>query len=589
MFKSIQWKIISLFMLLSLSLVIFVGTFLMNSLLDYYHERFYTTIASNTFINDLTTSLNDTLNTPDPVERIKELLNAYSIQLGIDSYRNIYILDGKNAQVLYSSDDSTSIEPSITQNILSALNGQRGDSIQKNSSFLDFALPLVKDGKTAYIVYIKDTKVELYDIVQEIAKNILLALVFGFIVALFLGLILSRNIIAPLKRLQARAEKMASGDFEHAIEIKADDEIGRLTRSFNFMASELKETLLKVENEKNKISTILLYMTDGVIAFDADGTLIHINPAAQVMLSVPMEEATKPFDEFFKDLNIDISLNYLFYLDRKINIEKDITINDRHIKAYFAAFEVEENTPGGVVVVLQDITEQEKLEKSRREFVANVSHELRTPLATIKSYSETLIENLDKDKDSFVVNFLKVIEKEADRMTRLVRDLLTLSRLDYNKNALKKVKFDLVQLVDEVVKKFQMTYKSHTIIFEVESEIPAFLGDKDKIEQVITNIISNAIKYSYENSKVIVKCGYRLTDAYIKVIDFGIGIPKEDLARIFERFYRVDKARSRETGGTGLGLSIAKEIVELHNGKITIESEYKKGTEVLITMPIYSG
>jgi len=242
----------------------------------------------------------------------------------------------------------------------------------------------------------------------------------------------------------------------------------------------------------------------------------------------------------------------------------------------------------GVVVVFQDITEQEKLDMERREFVANVSHELRTPLTTVKSYAETLMENAEKG--SMEANFLDVINIEADRMTRIVKDLLTLSRLDYDRSKLNKTTFSLQNLVRDIVRKLSIDAKNHNneISFEQTNEIPPFFGDRDRLEQVMTNIISNAVKYTPGGGKITVNCGYQYTDAIITVTDTGIGIPKEDISRIFERFYRVDKARSRKFGGTGLGLAIAKEIIDAHSGKIEIESTQGKGTKVTVKIPIYS-
>ena len=222
----------------------------------------------------------------------------------------------------------------------------------------------------------------------------------------------------------------------------------------------------------------------------------------------------------------------------------------------------------------------------RKEFVANVSHELRTPLTSIKSYTETLLDG-DIDDRELSVKFLKVINSEADRMTRLVKDLLQLSRLDNKQMKWNMKEISIVNLVKYTVNKMQIEAKNkgHTLVCHVIGDIPDIIGDKDRLEQVIVNIISNAIKYTQEDGNISVYIGKNYSEVYVKVTDNGVGIPEEDLPRIFERFYRVDKARSREMGGTGLGLSIAREIVEAHGGNISINSEYGKGTEVLIKIP----
>ena len=220
--------------------------------------------------------------------------------------------------------------------------------------------------------------------------------------------------------------------------------------------------------------------------------------------------------------------------------------------------------------------------------MANVSHELRTPLTTVKSYAETLLENAEEN--SLESNFLKVIDTEADRMTRLVKDLLTLSLFDYDKKYLNKASFDIGRLLEDIVSKLKMEAqrRKHDVFLEVDNGIPPFYGDRDRLEQVFTNIVTNAMKYTPDGGRIDVSCKFHLTDAIVIVKDNGIGIPKKDMPRLFERFYRVDKARSRKSGGTGLGLAIAKEIVEAHGGVINIVSEHGTGTTVTIRMPLYS-
>jgi two-component system sensor histidine kinase VicK len=246
----------------------------------------------------------------------------------------------------------------------------------------------------------------------------------------------------------------------------------------------------------------------------------------------------------------------------------------------------EHNETEGAMLVLQDVTEQEKLDKMRKEFVANVSHELRTPLTTIKSYTETLLDGAMESKEC-TVNFLQVINSESDRMTRLVKDLLQLSKLDYDKMEWNMNRLNVLNIIGDCIVKLEISakQKNQTLSFEAPLELCEINGDKDRIEQVILNIIGNAIKYTPENGCVKVTADKLEDYIEIRIADTGMGIPQEDIPRLFERFYRVDKARSRAMGGTGLGLSIAKNIVEAHRGSISVESEYGKGTEVIINFP----
>ena len=294
----------------------------------------------------------------------------------------------------------------------------------------------------------------------------------------------------------------------------------------------------------------------------------------------------KSFDEIFSEY--EITLGQILYLKHFNTTERVINHEGREISAYFAPFKTDDRS-GGVVVVLRDITEREKLEKSRKEFVANVSHELRTPLTTVKSYTETLSdlvsdENFDRNMYS---SFLRVIEGETDRMTRLVKDLLLLSSLGHSAGEESFEKIDIAFLTGNIVEKLQhyAKEKKQSLVYEPMNSLPQFMGNSDRIEQVITNIITNAIKYTPQNGSITVTTMYMFDSIAIKIKDTGMGIPEKDLEHIFERFYRVDKARSREMGGTGLGLAIAKEIVESHKGTISIKSKQNEGTEVMIKLP----
>jgi two-component system sensor histidine kinase VicK len=269
--------------------------------------------------------------------------------------------------------------------------------------------------------------------------------------------------------------------------------------------------------------------------------------------------------------------------DKNFNI---LSINNLIIKMGVVVSRNENGERESAILVLQDVTEQEKLDKMRKEFVANVSHELRTPLTTIRSYTETLLDGAVEDKE-YTVNFLKVINSESERMTRLVKDLLQLSKLDYDKMEWNMKKLNIKNILKDCAQKMEISakQKNQSITFEADENMPEINGDKDRIEQVFINIISNAIKYTPEGGSIHIRAEVKDTGIEARIKDTGIGIPKEDLPRLFERFYRVDKARSRMMGGTGLGLSIANNIVEAHKGSIRIESENGKGTEVILNFP----
>lgn len=582
MFKSIQWKIIAIFLLLTVSVMIVVGTFLLQNISAYYYNDFNNSLSTQVFTDELVDEFNSVITQDDGVYQCLERLKVYSVRMGIDSFRNYYILD-KSLNVLGGS---SPVQGSFdaTQNLALALSGEVGNLADKNMQYMDYALPV---GAGEYIIYVTDTKVEVNEIINNMFINIFWALLFGLLISLILGFFLSRTIISPISTLQHRSESMAEGDFTHKIEVRSRDEIGRLTIAFNEMAAKINTSLEEIQAEKNKVEAILLHMTDAVLAYDNNGELIHINPAGENLLG---EHKAKSFDEFFDMLDANISLYRILYIDPDDSVERDLEYKGKNLKAFFAPFNTERSVTAGVVVVFQDITRRQMLDNARREFVANVSHELRTPLTTIKTYAETITDMGDETVDPSVLHFVGVIEHEADRMTRLVKDLLTLSQLDSSKEPVdRRKKFDLSQLVSSVVEKLSITAKNngHRINLDVNMSSPVCFGNPDSIEQVITNIISNSIKYTPAGGKIDIGCYGDFSKAQIIVRDNGMGIPAADLPRIFERFYRVDKARSRQSGGTGLGLAIAKEIIERHEGTIEIESPNQKGTIVKITLPLY--
>ena len=405
------------------------------------------------------------------------------------------------------------------------------------------------------------------------------------IITLLVGYYISKSVVKPINRLIESAEKVANGEeIEISNQEKKKTEVDGLVNAFSLMTNELKQNLNEMVKQKKQIETILLHVTDGIIAFDMAGKIIHINPAATNLLQLKKDE--NEFDKIFKKLNIEINLEKIVYLENWTSSEQRINVGEKFINLLFAPFQDENDRPAGVVVVIQDITGHVKLDNMQKEFVADVSHELKTPITSIMGYADTLLET-EYDKE-MQTKFLEVISSEAKRMARLVTDLLVLSRYDNKKITKEETEFDLGELTKKCIERlqFEIEKKHHHVECFVTANVPPVKADKYGIERVILNIISNAIKYTPENGVIKAYVGFVYNDAYIKVIDNGIGIPEKDLNRIFERFYRVDKARTREMGGTGLGLSIAKEILNQNNGSIDIKSESGKGTEVVIRIPV---
>ena len=405
-----------------------------------------------------------------------------------------------------------------------------------------------------------------------------------FIIILIMGIFISKSITKPITKLIKSVEKITAGeDVKLESENGTDTQIGELVNAFTLMTNELKQNINEIERQKKQIETILLHMTDGVIAFNMEGKIIHINTAAMNLLK--LEQKDNSFEKIFNKLKLNINLEKIIYLENWTSSEHRLTIEDKCVNLFFVPFQDENNRQAGLIVVIQDITEHVKLDNMRKEFVADVSHELKTPITSIMGYADTLLEG-EHDKDT-QQKFLGVISSEARRMARLVTDLLTLSKYDSKKVKLEETEFDLGELTKKCQErlKFEIEKKHQNVECFVTANVPPVSADKYGIERVVLNILSNAIKYTPENGKIKIYVGFVYNDAYIKIIDNGIGISEQDLTRIFDRFYRADKARTREMGGTGLGLSIAKEILDQNKGSIDIRSELGKGTEVIIRIP----
>ncbi len=579
MFRSLHMKLVLILVLMIVSVMAVVGTFLINSVNTFYLDNFYEQMQS-VFTGDTILSLEEAA-AESGADGLITIIDAHRSRLGIDDYRNYYILDNQG-RVLDGSNPNISV--TRTSNIIAAMAGDAGTRSSVSDSMMDIAVPIDmdEDDGTDYIVYIADDKQEISDLSWRFFQIVMQAMMFGLLAAILLSFLLSKTITTPIERITEGAKSIAEGNFDQDLGVQSSDEIGELTRSFNYMARRLKSTVGEVQGERDKLNTLFLHMSDGVAAFTTDGRLIHMNPAAESLLGVRMEDDLG-FDEMFADLDMPNSDETAM----RTFLTSEITRFGRVLSVTLAPYGALDGE-GGVIAVIHDITEQRRLDDARREFVANVSHELRTPLTNIRSYTETLLDAAGDIPIDTEKQFLGVISSESERMARIVTDLLTLSKLDYGRMELRMTRFSLADMLHNVANAMKLTAEDsgHELAVDTPDDLPKIVGDRERIEQVVVNILSNAVKYTPSGGHIRLSArelsGNRVR---ITVEDDGVGIPAADVPRLFERFYRVDKARSRAAGGTGLGLAIAKEIVEQHEGKIALASEYGKGTTVTITLP----
>jgi two-component system, OmpR family, sensor histidine kinase VicK len=400
-----------------------------------------------------------------------------------------------------------------------------------------------------------------------------------------LGVLLAQTITRPIADMKKQALAMTKGNFSRKVKVYGYDEIGQLAITFNNLTKKLQEAQATTEGERRKLSSVLSYMTDGVIATDRKGRVILINEPAAKLLNVSRETVLS--QSIVTLLGLEENYTFEDLLEEQDSLILDYSTQSKHyiLRANFSVIQKETGFVNGLITVLHDITEQEKIDMERREFVANVSHELRTPLTTMRSYLEALAEGAWKDSE-IAPKFLEVTQTETERMIRLVTDLLQLSKLDSREYLLSKEWVNFIPYFHRIIDRFELTKNQNVIFCRKLPEYPIFVDiDEDKMTQVLDNIISNALKYSPEGGQVTFTVEEEFNFIIISIADEGMGIPSENLDNIFERFFRVDKARTRKLGGTGLGLAIAKEMVNAHGGGIWATSEEGKGTVISFSLP----
>ena len=592
MFRSLHMKLTLILLLLITSLMAVVGAFLTVSVSSFFISSFYQQMSdvfggeNNNFIFDLRGAAGDE---EDPAGRVAEILEARAGSLGVDyRTRNYFVLDGESGGYINSSADESALPREQSADLLTARNAvvrrdetAVGDQSDITASFMDVAIPIM-NGENAYIVYILDNKDTVSGLNAQLFLIIMQALVIGLLISVLLSFLLSKTMVGPIEKLTSGAERVAAGDFGSELMVESADEIGIFTGTFNEMAYILQSTLAAVENERNKLDTLFLHMTDGVVAFDHRGGLIHCNPAANAMLQRPIgEECT--YDKLFGSA---YPFREVLALRKPDHAESELLVGGSTLELYLAPFSGQDS--GGVLVVLHDVTEQHRNEERRKEFVANVSHELRTPLTNVRSYAETLLDAGRDIPQDTADSFLDIIITETDRMTHIVQDLLTLSRLDAGDAELVLSRFPFEEAIESVARANALNarQRGHELTYDPPESLPLIVGDRSRLEQVMMNIIGNSIKYTPDGGHIRITAGSTEGMVWMEVCDDGIGIPEKDRAHIFDRFYRVDKARSRESGGTGLGLSIALEIVHRHQGSLALAPHEGPGTTVRLELPV---
>ena len=525
-------------------------------------------------------------------------LDATLKDWGISSEETAYVISPDKAPKILASTQNISpkeaedaysvkfIEPKL---VMDAAGGKTREKIveYKNQGDVEkhIARPILSgDGDILAIIYMTRNLNSIYSVIEDSKVIITYATLISLLTTSILGYFIANSITGPIRTLTKKAKALANGNFNQSIEVKSKDEIGELGMMFNFLTKELRESIEKMDLERSKLDTIFNYMAEGVIAIDRKNRLIHANSIAKKILNISEKDFNRVIN--LKSINL---YNIDYKNEESLRGEELTKIANSFYKIKYAPYKSDAFINSGLIIVLQDVDKEHMLDIMRKEFVANVSHELKTPITTIKSYTETLLDS-DLDKKS-QRNFLKIIDRENSRMSRIVTDLLYLSNIDYNKDNLTLSSIDTYEFIAEAIESqsILIVQKNHKIELNIDMDIKDIYADRSGADQILTNIISNACKYTPENGKIIIDATNNGDLVEIKVTDNGIGIPKEDLPRITERFYRVEKGRSRQMGGTGLGLSIANEMIKSFGGSLKVDSIFGEGTTITLLFKASEG
>ncbi|MCZ8533738.1 PAS/PAC sensor signal transduction histidine kinase [Paenisporosarcina quisquiliarum] len=592
-FKSIHVKIVLIYVLLIIIAMQIIGLYFVRGLEKTLRENFQESITDRVSLIEYS-AREEMIKVRSEEDQTPEQ-SLYSILAGLNSIdiKEVRVIDARY-QILATSDSNNqsivgqrSMDDLVRKSI-TAEAAQENISLDRKSDdrIWVLATPIISKGEVIGTLYIESNIENVFGQMNEINRILAGGTAMALVITVILGILIAQTITRPISDMRRQAQAMAKGNFSRKVRVYGSDEIGQLAIAFNHLTNRLQESQSTTEAERRKLASVLTNMTDGVLATDRKGRVILINDPALRLLRIPREMVLNRPIISVLGIDSEHSFEDLIHLKEALNL--DLSSNERPfiLRANFSVIQKETGFVNGLIAVLHDNTEQEKVDIERREFVANVSHELRTPLTTMSSYLEALADGAWKDEE-IAPSFLQVTQTETHRMIRLVNDLLQLSKMDSRDYDLNREIVNFNQFFNRIIDRFELSKSDHVTFVRMLSNKAYYVDiDTDKLTQVIDNIISNAIKYSPDGGNI--RFGVVVTDSILKVMisDDGMGIPSENVDRVFDRFYRVDRARARSMGGTGLGLAIAREMIEAHGGRIWAESEEGQGTTIFFTLDI---
>lgn len=594
-FQSVQFKLVIMYLLLIIVAMQVIGAYFVRELEGQLEKKFQDSITNSITLLDYNAREEIIKNSDNSVKLqndIRELLVDYSrassnlieVRIVDDKGKILGTSNLNNQGIVGQKSNDPLVKRTLSLGTTSEDKIYKDESNKNNRVWVNVS-SIKNKGQVIGAIYLVADIESVYKQVDDITNIFITGTLIAMIITAVLGILLSRTITKPIVEMKRQAYAMARGNYSRKVKVYGVDEIGELADSFNTLTKRVQEAQAMTEGERRKLSSVLAYMTDGVIATDRRGKVILINTPAEKMLRVKHESANGRSIIDVLDIGDTYQFEDLMEVDGSLTMDRSTLDKPYVLRANFSVIQRETGFNNGVIAVLHDITDQEKVDQERRDFVSNVSHELRTPLTSMHSYLEALSDGAWEDKE-IAPRFLEVTQNETERMIRLVNDLLKLSRMDGGREQLEKSFVNFTDFFNHIIDRFEMM-KKETIMFKrhIPREPVIIEIDEDKVMQVLDNIISNANKYSPDGGRISFYLKKFEDEIEVSIADEGLGVPDEDLANVFDRFFRVDKARSREMGGTGLGLAIAREVIEAHGGRIWAERNKNKGTIIKFTLP----
>ena len=580
MFRSIRWRIGIVFAVLIIACISGLGAYLSH-------------LTRGDHLDTLRAQLTDQarligdLSAPYFAGNQTESLEALAQRLGEQIGARITIIDKDGVVLGDSEEDPATMDNHANRpEIIEALSKGTGSSIRYSATLgynmMYVAVPITSNGGVVGVARVALSLTQIDKSLQHLNNVIIFGAVIAAIIAILLAFQMLKITTEPVKKLTQLSKKMAQGELDQEIQITSRDEVGELARAFNQMAARLKEMVALITNERDRMATILSNIDDAILMVDGDSKITTMNRAAENIFQISEKKA---LGHTFIEIVRDHELNELLQHCRSTGKQQTGAVEIKLKKQFLAAIATPLPGDGGCLVHIQDLTELRRLEMIRQDFISNISHELRTPIASVKALAETLNEGAIEDP-SVAKDFLSRINVEVDKLAQMVQELGELSRIESGEAPLNKRRINMADVIGHAVDRLraQADRAELKLDIDIPPTLPEVMSDEARVEQVLVNIIHNAIKFTPSGGKINISAKARDNDILVSVSDTGVGIPADDLPRIFERFYKADKSRSG--GGTGLGLAIAKHIVEAHGGRIWAESVEGRGSTFNFTLPL---